>query len=95
MRGIHAAVTRQLPDGTPPGGWYPRNRISVAAAVKHFTADAAFASHEEREKGTLAPGRMADFVVLSEDVFGIPPERLWAVKATMTVVGGKVVWEQR
>ncbi len=90
MRGIHAAVTRQLPDGTPAGGWYPRNRIGIAAALRHYTVDAAYASREEQEKGTLAPGRMADFVVLSEDVFAIPPERLWAVKAMVTVVGGKV-----
>ena len=93
MRGIHAAVTRQLPDGTPPGGWYPANRISVAAALRHFTVDAAFASREEQEKGTLAPGRMADLVVLSEDVFTIPPERLWDVKATLTIVGGRVQWD--
>ena len=94
MRGIHAAVTRQLPDGTPPGGWYPANRISVAAALRHFTVDAAFASREEQEKGTLAPGRMADLVVLSEDVFTIPPERLWDVKATLTIVGGRVQWDR-
>ena len=93
MRGIHAAVTRQLPDGTPAGGWYPANRISVAAALRHFTADAAAASREEHEKGTLTPGKLADLVVLSEDVFEVPPERLWAVKAMMTMVGGKVTFE--
>jgi len=91
MRGVHAAVTRQLPDGLPPGGWSPANRISLAAAVRHYTVDAAWASGEDLEKGTLAPGRMADLVVLSEDVFSIPPERLWAVEAAMTVVGGRVV----
>lgn len=91
MRGVHAAVTRQLPDGTPPGGWSPANRISVGAALRHYTVDAAWASREDQEKGALAPGRMADLVVLSEDVFSIPPERLWMVKATMTVVGGRVV----
>lgn len=90
MRGIHAAVTRQLPDGTPAGGWHPAQRISVGAALRHFTVDAAYASREDQEKGVLAPGRLADLVVLSEDVFAIAPERLWAVKAVMTVVDGRV-----
>lgn len=93
MRDIHAAVTRQLPDGTPADGWYPRNRIGIAAALRHHSVDAAYASREEHEKGALAPGRMADFVVLSENVFSMPPERLWAAKATVTVVGGQVRWD--
>ena len=84
-------VTRQLPDGTPAGGWYPRNRIDVATALRHYTAGAAYASRDDHEKGTLAPGRMADLVVLSEDVFAIAPEHLWRVKAVVTVVGGRIV----
>jgi predicted amidohydrolase YtcJ len=91
MRGIHAAVTRQLPDGTPVGGWYPRNRIDVATALRHYTAGAAYASRDDHEKGTLAPGRMADLAVLSEDVFAVAPEHLWRVKAVVTVVGGRIV----
>lgn len=91
MRGIHAAVMRQLPNGTPAGGFHPEHRLDVAAALRHFTADAAYAAFEERDKGTLAPGKLADFVVLSEDVFRMPPERLWTATATMTVVGGRVV----
>jgi len=89
MRGIHAAVTRQLPDGTPEGGWYPEGRISVDAAVRHFTRDAAYASFEDDVKGTLAVGRFADFVVLSEDIFAVPPTTLHQVKARLTVMGGR------
>jgi predicted amidohydrolase YtcJ len=89
MRGVHAAVTRELPEGTPRGGWYPENRISVEAAIRHFTADAAFASFEEAEKGTLAVGALADFVVLSDDIFAMPPARLFDVKVLMTVMGGR------
>lgn len=92
MRGIHTAVTRQLPDGTPAGGWYPEHRLSVAAAVRHFTRDAAFASHDETEKGTLTVGRVADFVVLSDDLFAIDPQRLASVKALLTVMGGRTTW---
>ncbi len=92
MRGIHTAVTRQLPDGTPPGGWYPEHRLSVEAAVRHFTRDAAYASFEDAEKGTLTVGRVADLVVLSDDIFGIPPSALASVKPLLTVMGGGVTW---
>ncbi len=95
MRGVHTAVTRQLPDGTPSGGWYPANRIGVAAALRHYTADPAWASFEENVKGTLSPGRMADLVVLSDDPLAIPPARLATVKALMTMMGGTVTWESR
>lgn len=89
MRGIHAAVTRQLPDGTPEGGWHPGHRISVEAAVRHFTRDAAYASFDEANKGTLAAGKWADFVVLSEDVFAIAPAQLAGVRAWLTIMGGR------
>ncbi len=89
MRGVHAAVTREVPDGTPAGGWYPQHRISVAAAVQHFTKDAAFASFNEADKGTLEVGKLADFVVLSDDIFTMPPARLHGVKVVLTVMGGR------
>lgn len=95
MRGIHAAVTRQLPDGTPAGGWYPDHRISVEAAVRHFTQDAAYASFDEANKGTLAAGKWADFVVLSEDVFAIPPAQLAGVRVWLTVMGGREAFRSR
>lgn len=89
MRGVHAAVTREMPDGTPRGGWYPEHRISVGAAIRHFTRDSAFASFDETEKGTLAVGKLADFVVLSDDIFAIAPSRLHEVRAMLTVMGGR------
>lgn len=92
MRGIHAAVTRQLPEGTPAAGWYPEHRLTVEAALRHFTRDAAYAEFAEDEKGTLVAGRAADFVALSDDPFAIPPARLHAVKADLTVMGGRVTW---
>ena len=92
MRGVHAAVTREMPDGTPAGGWYPDHRISVAAAVRHFTKDAAFASFDESDKGTLEVGKLADFVVLSDDIFVIPPARLHGVKVVRTVMGGQTTF---
>ena len=93
MRGIHAAVTRQLPDGTPEAGFYPEHRISVDAAVRHFTADAAYASFDEADKGVLSVGRVADFVVLSDDIFTMPAEQLYRVTAHVTVMNGRVTWQ--
>ncbi len=89
LRGIHAAVTRELPDGTPKGGWYPEHRIPVEAALRHFTRDAAYASFSEHEKGTLAHGKLADFVVLTDDILSGPPERLLTAGVFMTVMGGR------
>jgi predicted amidohydrolase YtcJ len=75
LRGVHTAVTRTTAGGTPAGGWYPANRIGAEAALAHYTRDAAYAAFAERELGTLAPGRLADFVVLSGDLLGRPPRR--------------------
>lgn len=87
--GIYVAVTRQTPQGTPAGGWYPQNRISVEAALRHYTLDAAYASFDEFRKGTITPGKYADFVVLSEDILALPPERLLDAKVLLTVMGGR------
>jgi predicted amidohydrolase YtcJ len=88
LHGMYAAVARRTAAGHPPGGWYPENRISVEAALRHFTRDAAYASFDEDVKGTLAAGRLADFVVLSEDVTAGPPERLLSARVLLTVMGG-------
>lgn len=92
LRGIYCAVTRVTPEGTPTGGWYPQNRISVEAALSHFTRDAAFASFDEQSKGTLAAGKLADFVVLSDDILSEPAEALLKTRVTLTVMGGRVTY---
>ncbi|MGE0040633.1 MAG: amidohydrolase [Vicinamibacterales bacterium] len=89
MRGLLTAVTRETPEGTPAGGWYPEHRLSLDAALRHFTRDAAFAAFEEDLTGTLAAGRAADFVVLSEDIFDDPPRRLRTAAPVLTVMGGR------
>ena len=73
MRGIHAAVTRQLPGGDPPGGWYPEQRVTVAEAIHAYTAASAEALGRGAELGMLAPGRLADAVVLSADPYTTDP----------------------
>jgi predicted amidohydrolase YtcJ len=87
--GIYVAATRQTRQGTPAGGWYPQNRIGVEAALRHYTRDAAYASFDESQKGTITVGRYADFVVLSEDILTLPPERLLDAKVLLTVMGGR------
>ena len=89
MLGLSIAVTRQMPDGTPPGGWFPEHRIGLEAALRHYTRDAAYAAFRERELGVLAPGMLADFVVLSEEIIGVDPAALLRAKPVLTVMGGR------
>lgn len=92
---VHAAVTRQRPDGSPSGGWYPEQRLSVGEALHGFTAGAAFAAGAAGEQGAIRPGMLADLAVLSADPFKIEPSELHAVTAEMTLSEGSVVWEKK
>lgn len=89
LRGVFCAVTRTMRDGTPKGGHFPEERISVEAALRHFTADAAYASFDEKVKGTLEPGKLADFVVLSENILTGNPEKILKARVLLTVMGGR------
>ena len=95
VRGIACAVTRTTVEGTPAGGWEPSQKLTAEAALRHFTRDAAFAEHAEKEKGTLAPGKLADFVVLSRDLLAVPPERIKDTKVLLTVLGGQDTYRAR
>ena len=92
MLGLYAAVTRQFPDGTPAGGWFPEERLTLDQAVEFYTAGSAYAEFAESRKGRLMPGYLADFVVLSAPIFDIPPRALLTTTPVMTVVGGRVVY---
>ena len=94
MRGIHACVTRQLPDGTPLGGWQPQEKISMDECIRAYTVGAAYAEFEEGKKGQLVPGQFADVIVLSGDVTKIPAGEILGVKVLNTIVGGRVVYGQ-
>jgi predicted amidohydrolase YtcJ len=89
LKGIYYAVTRSTAEGTPSGGWYPENRISVEMALKHYTQDGAYASFDEKIRGTLTPGKLADLVVLSKDILTIPPAEILKTEVLLTVMGGK------
>ncbi len=88
---IRAAVTRQGRDGTPEGGWYPSQRLSVSEAVWGYTMGPALASGREHAQGSLSPGKLADLVVLDRDIFEIPTEEIPETKVGMTVFDGRIV----
>ncbi len=92
--GIHAAVTRQTVEGKPPGGWFPEQRVSLETALHGYTTAAAYASFEEKTKGAIAPGMLADMVVLTGDLFKIDPAQIPASRAWMTVFDGRIVYRQ-
>jgi predicted amidohydrolase YtcJ len=94
LAGIFAAATRRTIDGKNPGGWVPEQRITVEDALRAYTVSAAWAAFEEKEKGTLAPGRLADFVVLAEDPLSVKPEDIDKIAVDTTVVGGKIVYSR-
>ncbi len=94
LMGIYAAVTRRTIDGCFPEGWVPEQKVSVEDAVRAYTANAAYASGEEQIKGSLTPGKLADVVVLSEDIFSIDPVRIAEVKVDMTIFDGRIVYQR-
>jgi len=89
LLGIHAAVTRATLDGKHPGGWVPEQRIGVEQALRAYTSGAAYAGFQEGRLGTLEPRKLADFVVLSDDLFVIDPERIKDVRVLRTVIDGR------
>jgi predicted amidohydrolase YtcJ len=90
--GIHAAVTRQRRDGTPPDGWYPAQRLSVAEAVWGYTMGPAHASGQTASQGSLSPGKLADLIVLDRDIFAVPVQEIPDTKVWLTIFGGHVVY---
>lgn len=89
---VYAAVTRETLDGKNPNGWFPEQKLSVAESVEAYTMGSAYAEFQENEKGSITPGKLADMVLLSDDIFTIPPDQIRSVKVLKTFVGGKPVW---
>lgn len=94
FHGIHAAVTRRPRTGPDPG-WQPEQRMTRAEAVRAFTAWNAYAAHQETELGTLEPGKWADLVVCSADVFTCPEAEIAAIEPVLTLVAGEIVLDRR
>jgi predicted amidohydrolase YtcJ len=95
LTGIYAAVTRRTADGANPNGWQPQQKITVAEALRSYTAENAWAGYQEGKVGVLKQGALADFAVLSKDLFAVPPAEITNVKVVRTVVGGREVFVAR
>jgi predicted amidohydrolase YtcJ len=94
MGNLWACVTRETPEGWPKGGWEPQEKISMDQCLRGYTAGSAYAEFDEKIKGQLKPGMLADIVVLSHDPRKIAPKELWQTRAMLTVVGGRVVYDK-
>ncbi len=92
--GIYAAVTRATLDGKHPEGWYPEQRITVEEALRAYTQGSAYAAFQEKEKGSIAPGKLGDVVVLADDLFVIPTAKIKDAHVDLTIVGGKIVYSR-
>jgi hypothetical protein len=94
LRGIYACVTRELPDGGPQGGWQPQEKLPMDDCLRAYTVGSAYAEFEEKRKGTIAPGMLADIVVFPVDITRIPPRDLQTTHVAMAIVSGRIVFEQ-
>src|SRR5262249_1701704 len=94
MLTLYAATTRAPLDGKNPNGWVPQQKISIAEALSAYTAGSAFAEFQEAEKGAISRGKLADLVVLSDDILKIPPAAIKDVRVMTTIVGGRVVYQR-
>jgi len=93
MLGLYAAVTRKTLSGQPEGGWFPQEKITIEEAIRAYTLNTAYAGFEENIKGSLETGKLADFVILSDNLLTMEPDGIKDVPVLMTVVGGRVVYE--
>ncbi|SPE45037.1 Amidohydrolase 3 [Candidatus Sulfotelmatobacter sp. SbA7] len=93
MLGLYAAVTRATLDGKNPNGWFPEQKLTVEESVRAYTMGSAYAEFQEKEKGSITRGKLADMVILSDDILPIDPAKIRDVKVLKTIVGGKIVWD--
>ena len=91
--GIYAAVTRRTLDDKNPGGWVPEQKISVEDALRAYTIGGAYAMFDERNRGSLEPGKLADFAIIDRDITKVAPPKIRDAKVLLTVVGGRTVYD--
>jgi predicted amidohydrolase YtcJ len=91
--GIQTAVTRQTSEGKPEAGFVPEQRLTVAQAIDGYTLGAAFAGHREKLEGSFEIGKLADLIILSQNIFDVKPNRISTTKVVTTIVGGRLVYQ--
>jgi len=91
--GVQNALTRKTREGDPADGFVPRERVSLEDTIKAYTLGAAFAGHREKTEGSIEPGKLADLIVLSQDLFKLDPSKVADMTVSLTMVGGKVVYQ--
>jgi len=94
MLGLYASVTREFPEGGPEGGWFPEEKISLNQAIEFYTLGAAYAEFQDHIKGSIQVGKLADLVVLDNNLFEIQPKEILNTKADLTILDGKVVFKR-
>jgi len=94
MLGLYAAVTRQTLDGKPADGWFPDEKLSVEEAIQAYTLNSAYASFEENIKGSITEGKLADIVILSDNLLEIDPSKIKDVEVKTTIFNGKIIYQQ-
>jgi hypothetical protein len=95
MANFFASVTRQTLKGEPKGGYEPEEKMTRAQALKSLTLDASYGAFEEKVKGSIAAGKLADFTIFSQDIMTVPDDQILSTKVEMTIVGGKVLFERK
>lgn len=94
MLGLYAAVTRQTITGQPAAGWFPNERISIEDAIRAYTYGTAYANFEEKIKGSIEVGKLADVTVLSKNLLKVAPKEFFTTDTLYTIVAGKVVYQK-
>jgi predicted amidohydrolase YtcJ len=94
LLGLQAAVTRQTPEGEPPGGWFPEERLSLEEGIEGFTRVPAWTAHREESLGSITPGKRADITVFEKNLFEVPPENWPSIEVEMTIIDGEIVYRK-
>jgi len=92
-KGMQTGITRKTSEGTPEGGFVPKEAVSLEDAIKAYTLGAAFAGRRERQEGSLEAGKLADLIIVNQDLFKIEPNEIGKTEVLLTMLGGKVVYE--